>query len=415
LKTGATSTERPVTAPLFTSEFGLLTLSHFLSALGYATLILLPLYLDHLGADRETIGTITALSAVTGLLFRPLAAWSLDVLGRKKTLYWGTFLLVAVMTALYGVTDLGWLIYTDRLVYGLAMAALFPGYFALASDIVPMSRRTEGLALFGIAGLAPLTLNAFVHDLGVNAAELRYFFPAVGGVIALSALFIIPIEERPGHHTDKAYSWREAISALSARPLWPTWLATIVFAGLVATCMAFATVVGAKRGIDNPASMWLVYAAGAATVRVVGSRLPDRVGTHNLVAPALGVYILGVLIIASAWDKTTFLLGATLAGFGHGYSFPVLSSQTVTRAPAAFSGAALALFTALWDIASLVFTPLLGIIADSAGDAVMLATAGLGAMLGLVGWALLEARALSPSPEPASPSGAHTPPAAGPD
>lgn len=378
---------------LVTKSFTLLTLGHFLNATGYASLVLLPLYLDHLGADNETIGTITALSAISGLALRPLSAWSLDVMGRKFTLYWGTALLVAVMVALYWVTDLGWLIYVDRLVYGLAMSALFPGFFAMAADIVPPERRTEGLALFGIAGLAPLTLNAFVADLGVAPGDLRYFFPAVGGLIALSVVFLIPIEEAPRHHTAASYSWRDAVAGLVARPLWSTWLATIVFAGLVATCFAFATVTGARRNIANPASIWLVYAAGAATVRLFGARIPDRVGTHNMVAPALASYILGVLVIAAAQDKTMFLVGGLLAGIGHGYSFPVLSSQTVTRTPAAFSGAGLAIFTALWEAAALVFTPILGAIGDAYGDAVMLAFAGVGATFGLALWAALESGA----------------------
>ncbi len=384
---------RATQEPLFTTEFGLLTFSHFLNALGYASLILLPLYLDHLGADRQTIGTVSAFSATTGLLLRPLAAWSLDVLGRKVTLYWGTALLVSAMLALYWVTDLGWLIYADRLVYGLSMAALFPGYFALAADIVPASRRTEGLALFGIAGLLPLTVNAFVNDLGIDAADLRFFFPAVGCVVAMSALVIIPIQERPARHTASSYSWRQAARALLCRSLWPAWLATTILAALVATMFAFATVAGAKRAIENPAAIWLCYAAGAATIRIVGARLPDRVGTHNLVAPALGLYVLGIVIIANAWDRQTFLIGGTLAGLGHGYSFPVLSSQTVTRAPDAFSGAALSLFTALWEAATLLFTPLLGALADAYGDAVMLTTAAIGATIGLAAWALLEARA----------------------
>ena len=382
----------PSVPRLFTKSFGLLTLSHFLNALGYASLILLPLYLDHLGADRQSIGTITALSAVSGLLFRPLAAWSLDVLGRKITLYWGTALLVAVMGALYWVTDLGWLIYVDRLVYGLAMAALFPGYFAMAADVVPESRRTEGLALFGIAGLLPLTLNAFVGELGVHADELRYFFPMVGAVIGLGVLFLIPIPEQPRKLSGRRYKWRDVMGAMTDRSLWPTWIATMVFSGLVATCFAFATVTGAKRGIDNPAAIWMVYAAGAVCVRVVGSKLPDRVGPHNLVAPAIAAYVTGILCIAAAWDETLYLVGGALAGLGHGYSFPVLTSQTVSRTPVEFSGAGLALFTALWDVASLVFTPLLGAIADAYGDGVMLSGAALGATAGLALWAVFEAR-----------------------
>ena len=53
--------------PLFTRSFVLLTLAQLLQAAGYASMLLLPLYLDHLGADRSTIGAVMAVSAIGGL------------------------------------------------------------------------------------------------------------------------------------------------------------------------------------------------------------------------------------------------------------------------------------------------------------------------------------------------------------
>ena len=142
--------------PLFTRNFVALLVAHFLQATGYASLLLLPLYLQHLGASRTEIGLVMATAGVSGLLCRPLVAWGLDGFGRKPTLLIGTALLVVGMALIGGVDRIGWVVYVARAVIGIGIGALFTGYFTFAADVVPVSRRTEGLAIFGISGLVPL-------------------------------------------------------------------------------------------------------------------------------------------------------------------------------------------------------------------------------------------------------------------
>ena len=154
--------------------------------------------------------------------------------------------------------------------------------------------------------------------------------------------------------------------------------------------MTFATVCAEKRMISDPASLWITYAAGAAMVRLLGARLPDRVGTHNMVAPSIGAYILGMIITAQANTMEGFLLGGFLAGIGHGYCFPVLTSQMITRVNKGLRGSGMASFTALWEIVSLMLTPLFGLLADREGDTVMFLVAASIATLGLVLWVVLE-------------------------
>ena len=84
----------PQRDPILTRPFALLVGANFLQALGFSSMILLPLYLDYLGASRALIGSIMSVGAVGGLLARPLVGWALDVLGRKTTLIAGTLVLV---------------------------------------------------------------------------------------------------------------------------------------------------------------------------------------------------------------------------------------------------------------------------------------------------------------------------------
>jgi MFS family permease len=377
---------------LLTRQFGVLVVAHFLQALGYASMLLLPLYLDHLRASRTEIGAIMATAGVAGLVTRPLVAWALDRGGRKATLVVGTVALSGGMGMLALVDGIGPLIYLERVLVGVGIGALFSAYFTFAADLVPPSRRTEGLALFGISGLVPLLVNPLSSRLHIAPADLRWFLPIVGSIILLSLAPIAMLEEPRKHARAGARPMREALGALTARPLWAVWLATVAFAALVAVFMTFATVAATHRDVPDAPSLWLSYALGAVSVRAFGARLPDRIGPSNMVAPALGVYLGALLLAAQATTFRDFLLAALLAGVGHGYCFPVLTGQVVSRSPEAFRGSAVATFTALWGLSELVVAPAFGAVADAHGDAVMFYAAAAFGIVSLALWLVLEHR-----------------------
>lgn len=379
-------------ARLFTRDFALLTLAHLLQAIGWSSMLLLPLYLDAIGATRGQIGAIMGSAAASGLLARPAVAWALETLGRKPALIAGTLIMAAAMGLVLFVHDPGPTAYAVRLVFGLGVGALFTGYFTFAADVIPTARRTEGIALFGISGLVPLAINPLAHHIGVQATDLRWFLPLMGVVILSSLVPLALVNEPPRARSAAKFSFLEALRTLKSRALWPCWFATIAFSGIAKVFMAFATVCAEHRGIPHPPDFWLTYALGAVCVRAFGARLPDRVGPVRFVGPAIGCAIVASLLLAYATTFAGLLAAGLLAGIGHGYAFPVLTSLIVTRSPDHLRGSTLAMFTALWEVTGLTIPPLMGALADATSDATMFqVTAGLGVLMLLV-WRQLERR-----------------------
>ena len=370
----------------------LLIAGHFLQALGFSSMLLLPMYLDRLGANRAEIGSIMAAGSIGGLLSRPLVGWALDTVGRRPTLIAGTVSLSAGMWLVAAVTGLGPLVYLERIVFGVGQGALFTAYFTFAADIVPSARRTEGIALFGVSGMMPLLVNPFSTELGIGAGELRWFLPLVGVAVALSILPVLRLREPPrpasAERVTVAAIWR----SLRDRPLFPVWLATAAFSGVVAVFMTFATVSADKRGLPTPTIMWVGYPLAAASVRLLGARLPDRVGPHNVVAPAMASYAFALIVAASAQTTTGFLVAGLLGGIGHGYCFPVLIGQVVSRVPEQHRGSGLAMFTALWGLSEVALPPLAGAFADGFGDSAMFTLTALVVGVAVAAWAALERR-----------------------
>lgn len=376
---------------LWTAPFVHLTAAHLLQGLGYSSMPLLPLYLAHTGADRGEIGQIMACAAVGGLLFRPLVAWALDFWGRRRTLVAGTVVLVSSLLLIGTVTGPNFEAYASRFLFGMGGGALFSGYFAFASDIIPASRRTEGLAIFGIFGLIPLGVNPIVGRALCEDADLRFYFPAMGLLILFSLLFLWKMpHEKSQNEKGGDIRLGSVLKALLARPLWSLWCAVIPFASLVTLFIAFATVTAESIGVEHPAWIWGMYGAGAIGVRAVGARLPDKLGPHNIVAPALAAYGVACVLMSTGSSQLEIMLAGALAGMGHGYCFPVLVSQVVTRISPQLRGSSMAMFTALWELAAVASLPAFGSYADAFSDQSMFALAALFALVGLVAWAILE-------------------------
>jgi predicted MFS family arabinose efflux permease len=299
--------------------------------------------------------------------------------------------LLAMAVSLIGTIDVfGPWVYVIRILIGVGTATLFTGYFTLAADLVPKARRTEGLALFGISGLVPLAVNPFADQIGIQGGELRFFFVGVGALIGLSLLFLVPVHAPSSSAKTERGNLGDVWAAMRKRRLWPVWLATLLFSGLASLFMVFATVTAATRGIDKPANLWLTYALGAVSVRALGARLPETLGPSRVLGPALVSYVVGVILVAVNQGPTGFLVAGALCGIGHGYCFPILASQTVTRTPESLRGTAMSLFTALWDLSKLALVPIFGIVAREYGDQTMFLAAAALASAGIGVWAFLE-------------------------
>ena len=383
--------------PLWTRDFCLLTLSHLLGALGYASMVLLPLYLTHLGGSRAEIGAIMSGAHIAGLATRPLVGWCLDRFGRRSSLIFGGLLTAVSLAAVYLITDLGAYTYGVRILFGISEGFIFTGYFALATDLIPEQRRTEGLALFGVSGLLPLLVNPIADLGGYQGESLRLFISSVSVLIVGAALLVamissqsaksVGIERGATHHgaqplqrsQEHLGGWaRLARTAryLLSESLRPLWWSSVAFAGGVSLMMTFASVVGEARGMDLPTATWFTYVAGAVSARLFGAKLPERVGPARLVRPSLMLY--GAALITCALSSSTLgMLGAgLLAGIAHGYAFPVLTSLIVSAVDERYRGRALAMFTGIWGGAAVLFALFGGLIADRWGDAPMLGLFG---------------------------------------
>lgn len=366
--------------PLFTRRFWLACSVHFSGGMAMSLYILFPLFIRHLGGSELTIGVYAGLTGAAAVAARLPVGRLLDTQGRRRVfaaagllhvMSWLGFLFISALgirSALFVVT------------YGLAAGSLFATYFTYASDIVPVTRRSEGIAMFGIWGILPNGLGPVLGEFLIprDGFPMYFIVAAAFALVSLGLSLALPetvLRRQPFRESAPgpvAFPWRRLLFLL-----WTSFM----FGAAVNSIFTFLAPFAQSTGRGSVGSFFLSYAFTAAAVRVVGGRVPDRVGLHRVLIPALFLYAAGSLLVPHAVQGMALMVAGAMCGAGHGYAFPILNALTVERVSAAHRGRAVSWFTAMFDLGNTVANPILGAVAKTAGYPAMFTASGLGMLI----------------------------------
>ena len=130
------------------------------------------------------------------------------------------------------------------------------------------------------------------------------------------------------------------------------------------------------------------YSFAAIGVRVGLGWLPDRAGPKRVLLPSFVVLAVGLALIPTVSSDAGLAAAGVLCGLGHGMANPILNGLVVTRARPAELGAAMALYTGVFDAGALIGGPLLGGVARGLGYTPMFAVSAALVVCGLLVFAL---------------------------
>jgi MFS family permease len=134
---------------------------------------LLPLYLsEHFGATKDVIGLVLSGYTITALLFRPFSGYVVDAFPRKTVLMisFGAF---AIFFAGYLAASTLLLFTIVRTLHGGPFGALTVSNSTVAIDVLPSSRRTEGIGYYGLSNNLAM---AIAPSIGIFIYQLTHSF-----------------------------------------------------------------------------------------------------------------------------------------------------------------------------------------------------------------------------------------------
>ena len=347
----------------------------------YVLTPLLPLYLsEHFGATKDVIGLVLSGYTVTALLFRPFSGYVVDTFPRKTVLLI-CFTGFAIFFAGYLAASTLLLFLIVRTLHGGPFGALTVANSTVAIDVLPSSRRTEGIGYYGLSNnlamaIAP-TIGIFVYHWS-GSFELLFWIAlavAFGGLLVDSTI-TVPEKEIVKNKTK--LSWDRFFLLRG----WLLGFNMVAFGFSFGVLSNYLAIYGKEvMGITGgTGTYFMLCSIGLILSRLQGGRaLRQGRLTHNagsgMVISLIG-YTLFILMptLASLFTYHSSLItsigyygSALLIGLGNGHMWPAFQNMTINVAGNNQRGTANSTILISWDIGMGLGILVGGVIAELLG------------------------------------------------
>lgn len=344
---------------LITPSYCCILAANFLLYFGFWLLTpVLPFYLSEIfEASNTTIGIVLSCYTISSLCIRPFSGYFLDTFARKP-LYLIAYFIFTLIFAGYMVAGLLALFIIFRVIHGISFGMVTVGGNTVVIDIMPSSRRGEGLGYYGLANNLAMSIGPmfglFLHSGG--ASYITIFSYSLGScILGFLAATMVKTPYKPPVK-------REPISLdrfilLKGLPAGFSLLLLSIPYGMTTNYVAmYAKQIGitAETGF-----FFTLMAVGMAISRLFSGRLVDKGMITQVISAGLylvcicyfGLTACGWLINwNSSFTIILFFLISLLLGIGFGTMFPAYNTLFVNLAPNSQRGTATSTYLTSWDV-----------------------------------------------------------------
>ncbi|HRP88422.1 MAG TPA: MFS transporter [Edaphocola sp.] len=334
---------------LWTKKFITACITYFLVAASFNVLMpTIPIYLSQvMKVPQSKIGIVLSSYVIALLFFRPFSGFLVDIYNRKHLLIIGLVFFATSFIGYYFALTIMFFILV-RFIHGISWGLASVANNTVAIDIIPATRRAEGVGYFGVTSniamaIAPY-LGVFVYDnYGFNILVSVALALAVLSVVMGSFIKVtqkeIPIKNGP-------ISFDRFI-LVKALPIF--WNQLFLSFGW-GTLAAYAVLYGKEIGITNAGIFFVFMAMGIVLSRVRSGKLVDHGHLHVIMMVAILLIAIGFLGFALLHKVYYYCGAAFIMGLGYGTLFPALQTIYNNMAPASKRGTANSTYLTGFDL-----------------------------------------------------------------
>lgn len=356
-------------------------LAYFLS-LGML-LPVVPLFVEQeLGGGSVAVGVAVGAFSVGAVLLRPWAGRIGDRMGRRILIIGGA-LTVAVAVALYPLAGSVAVLVPARVLGGIGEAAFFVGAGTMITDLAPEDRRGEAISYWSVAVYGGLAFGPALGEWLLDGDHYARVWMLSAALALGAGLLAFGTRETAQPLPEGEQLPRQPL--LHRASLAP---GAILFLGMVALVgfAEFVPLYVSDVGLADSAGVFLLYGCLVLAVRVLGARIPDRIGPLRAGTLATGGIAIGMISMAAVATPTGLYAGTAALAFGMSMLYPSMLMLALTGVPATERGSAVGTVSSFFDLSQGLGAVLLGVVAALAGYRGAFLAA---AVLAVVGMALL--------------------------
>lgn len=318
---------------------------------------LLPLYLSEtFGATKDVIGLVLSGYTITALLFRPFSGYLVDSFPRKTVLM-VSFSAFAIFFAGYLAAGTLLLFTIVRTLHGGPFGTLTVANSTVAIDVLPSSRRNEGIGYYGLSNnlamaIAP-TFAIFIYAETHNFELLFWlaFAIATFGWI-VDATVTLRRQEKRSQETGDLRPQKLSLDRFFLARGWLLGVNMVFFGFCFGVLSNYLAIYGKQvMGITGGTGTWFMLCSiGLILSRLQGGKaLRKGLLTHNA-SEGMVISLVGYTLFVASPNMFGYYSSAILIGLGNGHMWPAFQNMMISMAHHNERGTANSTILISWDI-----------------------------------------------------------------
>ena len=345
---------------LFTRDYIFVCIAAFMMSFSFFILVpTLPMYLkDTFGISPALVGVVLSCYVIAVLSIRPMTGFIADTLPRKRVYIVSYAIFVTSFLGYFFITKTLALFILLRVLHGFSFGMLTTAGNTLVIDVMPSSRRGEGLGYYGVTNNLAMAFGPMVGLFVISSGNYTLLFltSLITGIIGLVLGALVRAPRKMLEKTEFKLSADRFFLKEGIRACFAFFLLAIPY-GMTTSYMALYA---AASGITHNAGLFFtVMAAGLITSRLNSGKRVDRGFVTETIIVGICIALVGgfgeaILSTISAWNiaagYATYFLTAFLFGYGYGTMFPAYNTLFINLAPNSRRATANATYLTGWDV-----------------------------------------------------------------
>jgi len=320
----------------------------------YSLMTVLPFFvLDELHQPEESVGLVISIFLLASVIIRPFAGRWLDSIGRKRILLLSLSVFL-VSTSLYFWAEAYIILLVLRFFQGIGFGLATTATGAIVADIVPESRRGQGIGYYGMFMSIAMVIGPYLGLTIIQQYHFTVLF-VLCTTFAMLSLVLGIFGKVPINTKEDAKIQNPAQGNFSFRELFepsaiPISLAAGIFAFSYSSLSSYVSLFADELGLKSIAGVFfIVFGLVIVLSRPFTGKWFDLYGANRVIYPALIIYIFGMIVLSFTEHGFLFLLTAAIIGLGYGAIVPSFQAISVQYSPSYRRGAATATFFFFFD------------------------------------------------------------------
>ena len=360
---------------LWTKDFVLLGLANMFYTFGFFMMIpIIPLYVILRGGTEPQVGMIAASFTIAAIIMRFIVPTLLTQLTKTNMLRIGLLISIVVTASCWFTASVPSILIV-RILQGVGFGAVSTICTALAADLLPDSRRGEGIGYFGMGNtlmvaIAPAIGLFIVHNLdGAYGFGFAFLVAAAGQLVSLLLLSRFKPDPKLVNPRPKSSKKESFISKVFDPALTLQVILLFLFGFARSSEQNYLPLLTLDLGLDiDKLSLYYIFQTIITfVVKIFSGSIYDKKGHKWIVIPGGISVIISLYLLSIAGSFLIIYTAAVFMGFGMGCLMPGMQTWTITSvAPEKRSLASAAYFN-FYDIGISVGAIIIGYLVVTIG------------------------------------------------